>query len=65
VVDRTDLRVVSKNGPCWVDAACWLTGARINFQTLRVDASVGDGFIVQFLNRRQHKQQLTTKKEQI
>ncbi|MCF7674589.1 MAG: formylmethanofuran dehydrogenase subunit E family protein [Akkermansiaceae bacterium] len=47
VVDRTDLRVVSKNGPCWVDTACWLTGARINFQTLRVDASVGDGFIVQ------------------
>ena len=33
VVDRTDLRVVSKNGPCWVDAAAWLTGARIAFQT--------------------------------
>jgi formylmethanofuran dehydrogenase subunit E len=47
VVDRTDLRVVSKNGPCWVDTAGWLTGARINFQTLRVDASIGDGFIVQ------------------
>ena len=47
VVDRTDLRVVSKNGPCWVDAAAWLTGARIAFQTLRVDASVGDGFIIQ------------------
>ena len=47
VVDRTDLTVVSKNGPCWVDAAAWLTGARINFQTLRVDASVGDGFIIQ------------------
>ena len=47
VVDRTDLRVVSKNGPCWVDAAAWLTGARINFQTLRVDSAVGDGFIVQ------------------
>jgi len=47
VVDRTDLRVVSKNGPCWVDAAAWLTGARINFMTLRVDSAVGDGFIVQ------------------
>lgn len=47
VVDRTDLRVVSKNGPCWVDTAGWLTGARINFQTLRVEASIGDGFIVQ------------------
>ena len=32
VVDRTDLQVVSKNGPCWADAAAFLTGARINFQ---------------------------------
>lgn len=47
VVDRTDLRAVSKNGPCWVDAAVMMTGARINFQTLRIDNSVGDGFIVQ------------------
>lgn len=47
VVDRTDLRAVSKNGPCWVDAVAWMTGARINFQTLRIDNSVGDGFIIQ------------------
>ncbi len=47
VVDRTDLRAVSKNGPCWVDAVMMMTGARINFQTLRIDNSVGDGFIVQ------------------
>lgn len=47
VVDRTDLRVVSKNGPCWVDAGSMLTGARINFKTLRIDKTVGDGFIVQ------------------
>lgn len=47
VVDRTDLRVVSKNGPCWIDAAALMTGARINFKTLRVDAAIGNGFIVQ------------------
>lgn len=47
VVDRTDLRAVSKNGPCWIDAVMYLTGARINFQTLRVDYSIGDGFIIQ------------------
>jgi formylmethanofuran dehydrogenase subunit E len=47
VVDRTDLRVVSKNGPCWVDTAALMTGARINFQTLRIDAAIGDGFILQ------------------
>lgn len=47
VVDRTDLRTVSKNGPCWVDAIAFMTGARINFQTLRIDNAVGDGFIIQ------------------
>jgi formylmethanofuran dehydrogenase subunit E len=47
VIDRTDLRIVSKNGPCWVDAASMMTGARINFGTLSIDKSVGDGFIIQ------------------
>lgn len=47
IIDRTDLRVVSKNGPCWVDAAAMMTGARINFGTLSIDKSVGNGFIVQ------------------
>jgi formylmethanofuran dehydrogenase subunit E len=47
VVDRTDLRAVSKNGPCWVDVASIMTGARINFQTLRIDNSIGNGFIIQ------------------
>lgn len=46
-VDRTDLRVVSKNGPCWVDAASIMTGARINFGTLSIQPEVGDGFIIQ------------------
>jgi formylmethanofuran dehydrogenase subunit E len=46
-VDRTDLRAVSKNGPCWVDAISFMTGARINFKTLRIDNSVDDGFIIQ------------------
>jgi len=47
VVDRTDLRAVTRNGPCWVDAVAFMTGARINFQTLRLDNAVGDGFIIQ------------------
>lgn len=47
VVDRTDLRAVSKNGPCWVDAVAMMTGVRINFQTLRIDNSIGNGFIIQ------------------
>lgn len=47
VVDRTDLRTVSKNGPCWVDAAGWMTGARVNHGTLVLDNAMGTGFIVQ------------------
>lgn len=47
VVDRTDLRVVSKNGACWADAAGWTTGARTNHGTLVLDNKVGNGFIVQ------------------
>ena len=47
VVDRTDLRAVSKNGSCWIDTVAMMTGARINFQTLRIDNSIGDGFVVQ------------------
>lgn len=47
VVDRTDLRAVSKNGPCWVDAITFMTGARFNFQTLRIDNTIGDGYIIQ------------------
>lgn len=47
VVDRTDVRAVSKNAPCWADAGAWMTGARINQGTLVLDNSVGDGFNVQ------------------
>jgi len=47
VVDRTDLRVLSKNGPCWVDAAAWMTGARVNHGTLVLDNTVGNGFILE------------------
>ncbi len=47
VIDRTDLRVVAKNGPCWVDATSWMTGARVNHGTLALDNAVGNGFILQ------------------
>ena len=47
VVDRTDIRVVTRNSPCFVDAATLMTGARINFMTVRVDNSLGWEFIVQ------------------
>lgn len=47
VIDRTDLRILSKNGPCYMDVAAYLTGGRINFGTLDVDNTLGDSWIVQ------------------
>jgi formylmethanofuran dehydrogenase subunit E len=53
IVDKTDLRAVSKNGPCLVYAVMYMTGARINFKTLRIDYSTGDGFIIQRISTRE------------
>jgi len=47
VADRTDLRAIAKNGPCWADAAGWMTGGRVNHGTRVLDNAVGDGFVVQ------------------
>lgn len=47
VIDRTDVRAVSRNCPCCADAAAWMTGARVNQGTLMLDNAIGDGFIVQ------------------
>jgi formylmethanofuran dehydrogenase subunit E len=49
-LDRTDLRVVSKNSPCLGDVAAYLTGARVRFGTQRLDDSLGVGFIVQVIS---------------
>jgi formylmethanofuran dehydrogenase subunit E len=50
VIDRTDLRILSKNGPCFMDVSAYLTGGRINFGTLDVDNTLGAGWIVQRLS---------------
>jgi len=47
IIDRTDLRILSKNGPCFMDASAYLTGGRINFGTLDVDNTLGASWIVQ------------------
>lgn len=47
IVDRTDLRGACKNSPCMVDTLAYLTGARINFKTLKIDPSLGASHIVQ------------------
>lgn len=50
VIDRTDLRILSSNSPCYVDAAAYLTGGRINFGTLEIDNSLGTSWIVQVIS---------------
>jgi formylmethanofuran dehydrogenase subunit E len=47
IVDRTDLRGLSRNSPCLGDVLSYLTGARIRFGTQDVFAEEGVQFIVQ------------------
>lgn len=46
VVDRTDLAGACKNSPCMVDTLSYMCGAKINFKTLKIDASLGSSHII-------------------
>lgn len=47
LIDRTDLRIVSKSSPCLTDVAVYLTGARYQFGTFYVDDAIDGMYIVQ------------------
>ncbi|MEM0157807.1 MAG: formylmethanofuran dehydrogenase subunit E family protein [Thermoplasmataceae archaeon] len=47
VIDRTDLRAISRNSPCLGDAASYLTGARVRFGTQDVLKEPGVWYILQ------------------
>lgn len=47
LIDRTDLRIVSKSSPCLTDVAVYLTGARYQFGTFYVDNAIDGMYIVQ------------------
>ena len=47
IVDRTDLRVLSRNSPCLGDVAAYLTGGRVRFDTQDVRNEPGVWFVVQ------------------
>jgi formylmethanofuran dehydrogenase subunit E len=47
VLDRTDLRVLSRNSPCLGDVAAYLTGGRVRFNTQDVRDEPGVWFVVQ------------------
>lgn len=60
IVDRTDLVGVCKNSPCMVDTLSYLTGAKINFKTLRIDSSLGASHIIQKISTKEtYKVQLS------
>ncbi len=47
VIDRTDLRIVSKSSPCLTDVAVYLTGARFQYNTFYVDDTIDGIYIIQ------------------
>lgn len=47
VIDRTDLRILSRNSPCLGDVGSYLTGARVRFGTQDVMPVPGVWFIIQ------------------
>jgi acetolactate decarboxylase len=47
VVDRTNVRIISKSSPCITDVAVYLTGGRYQFNTFYVDDSSEYLYIVQ------------------
>lgn len=46
IVDRTDLAGACKNSPCMVDTLSYMSGAKINFKTLRIDPTLGSSHII-------------------
>jgi len=47
VIDRTDLRVLSRNSPCLGDVAAYLTGGRVRFNSQDVRNEPGVWFVAQ------------------
>ncbi len=47
IIDRTDLRVLSRNSPCLGDVAAYLTGGRVRFNTQDVQSQPGVWFVLQ------------------
>jgi len=47
IVDRTDLRVISRNSPCLGDVAAYLTGGRVRFNSQDVANQPGVWFVLE------------------
>ncbi|MES2520526.1 MAG: acetolactate decarboxylase [Bacteroidota bacterium] len=47
IIDRTNVRIVSKPSPCLTDAAIYMTGGRYQFNTFYVSSEIKSMYIVQ------------------
>ena len=47
IIDRTNTRIVSKSSPCLTDAAIYITGGRMQYNTFYVDNSIDGMYILQ------------------
>lgn len=50
IVDRTNIRIVSKSSPCLADVAIYLTGGRYQYNTYYTNDSIDGLFIIQRLD---------------
>jgi formylmethanofuran dehydrogenase subunit E len=50
IIDRTNVRIVSKSSPCLTDAAIYTTGGRYQFNTYYVSDAMDGLFIIQRIN---------------
>lgn len=46
IIDRTDTACITNNSPCYGDVASYLTGGRIRFGSQKIDADLGNEFIL-------------------
>jgi acetolactate decarboxylase len=47
IIDRTNIRIISKPSPCLTDAAVYLTGGRFQFNTFYVSDEIDGLYIIQ------------------
>lgn len=53
LIDRTNIRVVSRSSPCLADAAVYLSGARYQYQRFFIDDSMQPLYIIQRIDNGQ------------
>lgn len=53
IIDRTNSRIVSKSSPCLTDAAIYITGGRMQYDTFYVDNTIDGLYILQKMDNKE------------